>query len=128
MFKCISEKIKCLFKKKKKDIVVEGKETEGVRYIHRGFRGYHVYEINDDNEIIIDLRKEHMSLHSSEKDINTATIHGWSSRWRNLQVGDKVRFFAKGHEHGSSYIITLDKNPSNPADMFIYECKFNPKQ
>jgi hypothetical protein len=110
MFKCLLEKSKCLFKKKKKDIVVESKE------------------INDDNEIIIDLRKEHMSLHSSKEDINNATIHGWSARWRELQVGDKVRFFAKGHEGGSSYIITLNKNPRDPADMFMYECKFNPKQ
>lgn len=128
MFKCIFEKIKCLFKKKKKDIVVESKEAKGVRYIYRGFRGYHEFEINDDNEIIIDLRKEHMSLHSSKEDINNATIHGWSTKWRELQVGDKVRFFAKGHEGGSSYIITLNKNPRDPADMFIYECKFNPKQ
>ena len=125
MFKCLLEKFKCLLKKKKKDIVVK---SEGVRYIRRGFRGHYEFEINDDNEIIIDLNKEHMSLHSSEEDTNEAKIHGWNAKWRELRVGDKVRFFCKGHEGGSSYIITLNKNPRDPADMYIYNCKFNPKQ
>ena len=115
---------KWLFKKKKEDTVIK---SDGVRYICRGFRGHHKFEINSDNEIIIDLHKEHMSLHPSEEDINKAKIHGWGEKWRKLQVGDKVRFFCKGHERGSSYIITLNKNPHDPVDMYIYECKFNPK-
>ena len=56
---------KWLFKKEKKDTVIK---SDDVRYICRGFRGYHKFEINNDNK---DNVEDQNNSNNSNDELNT---------------------------------------------------------
>ena len=118
-------------KRKRRGAPLEDKNIvtiDNKRYLCRGFKNGFKFELNDDNEIIINVNKESMSIERITEDGHMVRMYGWSYTWVRLEVGDKVRFFTKDNKDGSPYVIVANKNPGNPGDMYIYNCRFNPKQ